>query len=312
MSSPKTKNYVLPESVKLFPLPYFSIAQAAEQIGVSESYIKDAIKHGLVRPCVILGCESRPESASSGVVGCKSIIPKVEVKMPSTLEDNLVGYNPMERLTTSCLDSLISTEHSQFVVTGFEMQDEDFGEVEGDLYGCWQLSSAEDAEKLLSADADDDPVVEVYPYTDECWYQELEVQKGTARVTGFIVNARAENLVLSHYDTKRLLTAYRSVNPIQSIGLGGAKPAKPQKAGRSPSDQMIAMLAALVASHPELGPECLKKGENLGLTLETFLAGKGVDLNGYQADVSTVRRWVGRVSRMNLKFGSCDTVNNSV
>lgn len=58
MSIEKSTKTELP-SIPLFPLPYYSIARAAEQLQITEEYIIESIKCGMVRGVCCLIVRSR-------------------------------------------------------------------------------------------------------------------------------------------------------------------------------------------------------------------------------------------------------------
>lgn len=277
---------------KLFPLPYFSLQQAANQIGVSIEYIEEAIVCGLIRPCVLLDSRA-PCQSSSCVVGCEVVLGNVEVVEPELIAgDNVIGVSPFQKLMLSNIDELISSNASQAVVTGYEAHGTGIGEVSAYLHGFWQITSNEEAAKMLNIEGDEELMVEVLPYVDECWYQELEAETGEVRVTGFLVNARREQLVISYLDTYRMLEAYHLAKPMTQLGLYGETQLTPERKPRKPADQALAMICGLVASHPELGADLLNKPSELHHRVEHLFARKGISLNSYFPNLRSLLRWL--------------------
>ncbi len=202
---------------------------------------------------------------------------------------SLFGVSPFQKLMLSNIDELISSHASQAVVTDYEAHGTGIGEVNAYLYGFWQITSNEEAVKMLNIEDDEEFIVEVLPYVDECWYQELEAATGEVRVTGFLVNARREQLVVSYLDTYRMLEAYHLAKPMAQLGLYGETQLTPE---RKPADQALAMICGLVASHPELGADLLNKPSELHHHVEHLFARKGISLNSYFPNLRSLLRWL--------------------
>ncbi|KYN80088.1 hypothetical protein ATY35_07535 [Vibrio cidicii] len=54
---------------------------------------------------------------------------------------------------------------------------------------------------------------------------------------------------------------------------------------------MMAVLCAVIATHPKLGPSCFDKKVNLHEILSAHFAYEGISLGLFEPDPSTVRRW---------------------
>ncbi|MDF4413681.1 hypothetical protein P3385_15600 [Vibrio parahaemolyticus] len=301
MSIEKSTKTELP-SIPLFPLPYYSIARAAEQLQITEEYIIESIKCGMVRACVLFDSE-KPEHSESGILGDSAIFDDVDIKMPPLTppDSELVGVSPFQRLTFSKLDSLISTSASQAVVTDFRSEDEGFGFVSANLHGFWQISLPDEAMKVLEAE-EHEPVIEVFPYRDDGWYQSFAVEKDCARVTGFLVNASKEQLVLSYHDVRSLLVAYKTGKPFNQLGYFGETQSLSLNVSAKPTRSTVAVITGLIAAHPKLGTELLSNKTEAYEAIEKLFAREGIHLGGLWPDRKTFSEWfrVNDVSRITL------------
>ncbi|MDC5703451.1 hypothetical protein OPW41_14300 [Vibrio europaeus] len=303
---------------KLFPLPYYSISQAAEQIDVSEDYIEAAITCGLVRPCVLLDSHE-PVFAPSYLIGCKEVLSNIQIDAnpiigsytiendedaQTNMSESVVGVNPLSKLDTSNIDEYISSNSSQANVTGFTEDESGLVEVEAYLHGFWQLANHEEAVSLLERSSDEEFLTKVFPYVDECWYQQLGNEPGAVRVLGFDIQVTKKQLVISHLDTVRLLEAYHSKAPMKDMGLYGETQPNPitDRKQRKSSDQSLAMICGLIASHPGLGEKYLDQPSELYRMLEQMFANQGISLNSYFPTLRSFSRWLQGEYRASLSL----------
>lgn len=290
-------------SFPLFPLPYFSISRAAEQLQVTEDYIIECIKCGVVRACVLFDSKE-PEHSESGVIGDEVVLNNAGIVYPSTIptDSELVGNSPFERVTTSSLDELISTNASQVVMTDFKLEDKGFGFVSAYLHGFWQIGMPEEAASVLELEEDDDAVIEVFPYRDDVWYQTLTLEPDSVRVTGFLVNVRKDQLVLSYHDVRSLLHSYKTGVPLNQLGYFGETQSLPLIASMKRSQKPVGVIIGLIESHPELEVDILANKSDAHSKIEQLFARKGISLGGLWPDRKTFSEWLRNVdsSRMTL------------
>ncbi len=290
-------------SFPLFPLPYFSISRAAEQLQVTEDYIIECIKCGVVRACVLFDSKE-PEHSESGVIGDEVVLNNAGIVNPSTIptDSELVGNSPFERVTTSSLDELISTNASQVVLTDFKLEDRGFGFVSAYLHGFWQIGMPEEAASVLELEEEDDAVIEVFPYRDDVWYQTLTVEPESVRVTGFLVNVRKDQLVLSYHDVRSLLHSYKTGVPLNQLGYFGETQSLPANVNFKPTRSTVAYIIGFIAAEPTLGVDILANKSEAYFEVEKFFARKGISLGGLEADRKTFSEWLRNAdsSRMTL------------
>lgn len=292
-------------SFQLFPLPYFSILRAADQLQVSEDYIVEAIKCGVVRACVLFDSKD-PEHSESGVIGDALIFNNTEIKFPSSIpaDNELVGNSPFDRVTTSNLDKLISTNASQAVVTNFRLEEKDLGFVSAYLHGFWQIGVPEDSVSVLELEGDDEAVIEVFPYCDDVWYQTLTVEPESVRVTGFLVNVRKDQLVLSYHDVRSLLHSYKTGVPLNQLGYFGETQSLPLSVNMKRSPRSVGVMIGLIASHPELGGDILANKSDAHSKIEKLFARKGISLGGLWPDRKTFSEWLRHADLSRMTFHS--------
>ncbi|AIW13314.1 hypothetical protein VITU102760_14955 [Vibrio tubiashii] len=278
--------------LSLFPLPYFSISQAAEQIGVSEDYIRYAIKCGLVRPCICFD-DIGPQHTYSAVCSDNKILDNIEIFSSSDQlsHDAMFGSSQFTRPLSSNIDHLLSTSMSQLNATDYQELENGEGIVEGYLFGFWQVSEIEIAVQLMSSE--EMLNIEVVPFVDNGWYQEQVFDKEMIRVAGFSVDVKAESIVLSHCDVKCLKEAYLKGTPINKPNFYG-RPVQPKVSinrEAKPSQKMAAVIAALIATNPKLGKDIFSSKVSLAEVLEQHFASEGISLGSYFPHESTIRRW---------------------
>ncbi|MBH9740654.1 hypothetical protein [Vibrio navarrensis] len=278
--------------MKLFPLPYFSLDMAAEQLDVPVRFFEEAVRCALVRPCVLVD-DIKPQKSFSILTGNKEILESAEAYSPSGLSQSDLSrqHSPLIRPRLSNIDDYLSSSASQLNVTYFEPYSEGEAGVEGYLMGFWQIESVDDAIRLLSSLDEID--IEVVPYIDDCWYQDRPIDKAQITILGFPVTVSAKNIVISYKDVKKILDAYQKGVPIDQRTLYGL--VKKQTEVKEPvaraSQKMMAVLCAVIATHPKLGPSCFDKKVNLHEILSAHFAIEGISLGLFEPDPSTVRRW---------------------
>ncbi|NVC63557.1 hypothetical protein FC652_10510 [Vibrio sp. 05-20-BW147] len=290
----KRKHSILSEGreIKLFPLPYFSLDMAAEQFDVPVRFFEEAVRCALVRPCVLVD-DVKPQKSFSILTGNKKILESAEVYCTSGVSQSDLSrqHSPLTRPRLSNIDDYLSSSASQLNVTEFEPYSEGEAGVEGYLMGFWQIESVDDAIRLLSSLEEID--IEVVPYIDDCWYQERPIDKAQITILGFPVTVSAKNIVISYKDVKKILDAYQKGVPIEQKTLYGLQKMQQQvqEPTARPSQKMMAVLGAVIATHSKLGPSCLDKNMNLHEILSAHFASEGISLGMFEPDPSTVRRW---------------------